>query len=334
MFDLVLIIAEGGVNHNGSLSMAKELVKAAKMCGADIIKFQFFEGNNLVTPSTEKANYQINKSEETQLEMLRKLQLNFEDHRHLKKFCEEKKIEFLSSGFDLKSLSYLKKLNLKRYKIPSGEITNLPYLRFVGQQKKPIILSTGMSNMDEIEMALNELITAGAKKEDITILHCTTEYPAPLHDVNLRAMNSIKNKFNIQVGYSDHTLGIEVSLAAVALGAEVIEKHLTLDNTQDGPDHKASLEPDQFKNLVNGIRNVSISLGNGEKKIRDSELKNISKVRKSIIAKKNIKKNELFSEKNLCSKRPGTGLSPMLWDEIIGKKATRNYKIDDFIKLD
>ena len=334
MFDLVLIIAEGGVNHNGSLAMAKELVEAAKMCGADIIKFQFFEGNNLVTPSTEKANYQLNKSEETQLEMLRKLQLNFEDHMHLKKFCEEKKIEFLSSGFDLKSLSYLKKLNLKRYKIPSGEITNLPYLRMVGQQKKPIILSTGMSNMHEIEMALNELIMAGAKKEDITILHCTTEYPAPLYDVNLRAMNSIKNKFNIQVGYSDHTLGIEVSLAAVALGAEVIEKHLTLDNTQDGPDHKASLEPDQFKNLVNGIRNVSISLGSGEKKIRDSELKNISKVRKSIIAKKNIKKNELFSEKNLCSKRPGTGLSPMLWDEIIGKKATRNYKIDDFIKLD
>ena len=330
---MVLIIAEAGVNHNGSLAMAKELVEAAKVCGADIIKFQFFEGVNLVIPNTKKANYQINKSDETQLEMLRKLELNFEEHMHLKEFCKEKKIEFLSSGFDLKSLDYIKKLDLKRYKIPSGEITNLPYLRMVGKQNKPIILSTGMSNMDEIEMALNQLLISGSKKEDITILHCTTEYPAPLHDVNLRAMNTIRNKFDTKVGYSDHTLGIEVSLAAVALGADIIEKHFTLDNDQDGPDHKASLEPGQFKNLVKGIRNISTSLGSDEKKIRDSELKNYLLVRKSIIAKKNIKKNELFSEKNLCSKRPGIGLSPMLWDKIIGTRSTRDYKVNDLIRL-
>ena len=231
------------------------------------------------------------------------------------------------------SLNLLKKLNLKRYKIPSGEITNLPYLRFIGSQRKPIILSTGMSKMREIREAINHLIFSGATKEEITVLHCTTEYPAPINDVNLRAMQNIRDSLQVNVGYSDHTLGIEVSLAAVALGASVIEKHLTLNRDFDGPDHKASLEPSQFQELVKGIRNVSIALGSYEKKITSSELKNLSLVRKSIIAKKDIKKGELFSEDNLCAKRPGTGLSPMNWDQVIGSRSIKDFKANDFISM-
>lgn len=333
---MVLIIAEAGVNHNGSISLAKELVESAKSSGADVIKFQLFSANDLVVPNTRKANYQLNndKLNESQLEMLQKLELSFEQHLELKSYCYKKNIEFLSSGFDLESLNYIKRLNLKRYKIPSGEITNLPYLRFVGSQNKPIILSTGMSNMSEINLALNELVNVGAKKEDITVLHCTSEYPAPLSDINLKAMNTIKNKLNIKVGYSDHTLGKEVSLAAVALGADVIEKHLTLDRNFEGPDHKASLEPYEFKELVQCIRNITLSLGCSEKKVSKSEFKNLSIVRKSLVAKKYIKKGELFSAENLCSKRPGTGISPMKWDQIVGIRANKNYEINDLIIVD
>ena len=332
---MVLIIAEAGVNHNGSLDLAKELVDAAKTSGADVIKFQSFKADRLVIPGSQKANYQINKkSDETQLEMLRKLELNQDEQKELKNYCDQKDIEFLSSGFDLESLSFLEQLNLKRYKIPSGEITNLPYLRMIGSKNKPTILSTGMSNMKEIELALEHLIISGTKKENITILHCTTEYPAPFKDVNLRAMNTIKKKFNTNIGYSDHTLGIEISLAAVALGASVIEKHLTLDRDMQGPDHKASLEPKEFETLVRSSRNINISLGKKEKEISDSEIKNLNIVRKSIVARKDINKGELFSEDNLSTKRPGYGISPMKWDEIIGKISGKNYKKNDLIMFD
>jgi len=332
---LVLIIAEAGVNHNGSIVLAKKLIDAAKSSGADIIKFQSFFAGNLVIPGTKKANYQQDKVtlSEDQFEMLEKLELNFDQQKELKNYCDSKNIEFLSSAFDLDSLKLIKNLNVKRYKIPSGEITNLPYLRFVASQKKPIILSTGMSNIREIGNALDELIVSGVMNEEITILHCTTEYPAPLEDVNLNAMTTIRNKFQIKVGYSDHTLGTEVSLAAVALGATIIEKHLTLDRNLNGPDHKASLEPDEFFNLVKGIRKISKSLGSFEKKISNSEKKNISIVRKSIMAKTEIKEGDLFSSNNLCAKRPGTGISPMLWDQVVGKRAKRDFKVNEQITL-
>ncbi len=332
---MVLIIAEAGVNHNGSIKLAKELVDAAKSSGADIIKFQSFLAKNLVIPGAKKACYQENKNKfnESQYEMLSKLELSFEELSQLKSYCDTKNIELLSSAFDLDSLRLIKKLNFKRYKIPSGEITNLPYLRFVAAQNKPIILSTGMSNMQEISDAIKVFTFSGVNVRDITILHCTTEYPAPFVDVNLRAMKTIQDKFQVKVGYSDHTFGIEVSFAAVALGATIIEKHLTLDRSFDGPDHKASLEPNEFLRLVQGIRNISKSLGSHEKKISASEYKNISIVRKSIFAKTDIKKGEVFSINNLCSKRPGTGISPMLWDQVIGKRAQRNFKMNDQITL-
>lgn len=330
---MVLIIAEAGVNHNGCIKLAKQLVDAAKSCNADIVKFQFFKADDLVVPNTEKAAYQKRDdiSSNYQLDMLRKLELSYEEQKDLKIYCDKKNIEFLTSGFDLNSLNDIKKLNLKRYKIPSGEITNFPYLKFVGSQEKPIIISTGMANIDEIRVALEVLNASGARSENISVLHCTSEYPAPLNEINLRAMSTIKELFKVNVGYSDHTLGIEVSLAAVALGAQVIEKHLTLDRNFDGPDHKASLIPDEFKMLVKGIRNISIALGSNEKKVGVKELENLPLVRKSIVAKKDIKKGDIFSVDNLCSKRPGTGMSPMLWDEIIGKRAKKNFRVNDFI---
>ena len=333
---MVLIIAEAGVNHNGNIILAKKLIDAAKSSGADVIKFQSFFAENLVIPGTIKANYQQDNSvlNESQFEMLKKLELNLEEQKELKNYCDLKNIEFLSSAFDLDSLNLIKNLNIKRYKIPSGEITNLPYLRFVALQKKPIILSTGLSNIKEIGEALKELTAAGVKRKDITVLHCTTEYPAPLEDVNLNAMLTIRDKFQIRVGYSDHTLGIEVSLAAVALGATIIEKHLTLDRSLNGPDHKASLEPEQFFKLVEGIRKVSKSLVSYEKKISNSEQKNLSIVRKSIIAKTAIKEGDLFSSNNISAKRPGTGISPMLWDQVIGKRAKKNFKVNEQITLD
>ena len=332
---MVLIIAEAGVNHNGSFSLAKKLVDAAKNCGADVVKFQTFKSNNLVTPYTKKALYQNSnvKDNESQLDMLRKLELSFDQQIDLKNYCNEKNIEFLSTAFDLESLDLIGKMNLKRLKIPSGEITNLPYLRKIGSLGKPIILSTGMSNMQEIRNAINQLQLVGTSRKDISILHCTSEYPAPLFDVNLKAMSSIKKEFKVNVGYSDHTLGVEVSFAAVSLGAQIIEKHITLDKNLVGPDHKASLEPQEFRNLVEGIRNISIALGKEEKKITNSELKNLKIVRKSIVAKKDIKKGELYTKENLTTKRPGSGICPMKWDEIIGKVSNKDYNSDDLIEF-
>ena len=265
--------------------------------------------------------------------MLKRLELTNNEQEQLKNYCDKKNIEFLSSAFDLESLFFLKKLNLKRYKIPSGEITNLPSLRFIGSQKKPIILSTGMSNLDEISNALDSLKGSGANIEDITVLHCTTEYPAPLNEINLKAINTIKNELKVNVGYSDHSLGIEVAIAAVALGANIIEKHLTLDRNSEGPDHAASLEPFEFKSLVNGIKNINIALGSNDKKITKSELKNINLVRKSLVAKKKIKKGDLFSYDNLCTKRPGIGISPMKIDEVIGTRAKKDFEINDLITI-
>ncbi|WP_288262954.1 N-acetylneuraminate synthase [uncultured Prochlorococcus sp.] len=332
---MVLIIAEAGVNHNGSLIRAKELVDVAKDCGADIVKFQSFKSNNLVIKDTKKAEYQsINtNNEDSQLEMLSKLELTSEELLDLKNYCTSKNIEFLSTAFDLESLDLINKMNLKRFKIPSGEITNLPYLRKIGSFGKSIILSTGMANITEIGNALNELYLAGTLRKDVSILHCTSEYPAPFKDVNLRAMSTIKKEFNVKVGYSDHTLGVEVALAAVSLGAHIIEKHLTLDKNLSGPDHKASLEPQEFNNLVKGIRNITVALGKNEKKIANSEIKNLQIVRKSIVAKKDIKKGEFYTEENLTTKRPAIGICPMRWDEIIGKKSNKYYKIDDLIEF-
>ncbi len=331
---MVLIIAEAGVNHNGSLSQAKELVDVAKDSGADIVKFQTFKSNNLVTKETKKAFYQSLNTEnsDSQLEMLRKLELPFDQYLDLKNYCIKKNIEFLTTAFDLESLDLINQINLKRFKIPSGEITNLPYLKKIGSFGKPIILSTGMSNIEEINNALNQLYLSGTLKKDISILHCTSEYPAPFFDVNLKAMISMKNKFNVDIGYSDHTLGVEVSFAAVSLGAKIIEKHITLNRNLKGPDHKASLEPEEFKNLVKGVRNISLALGTSEKKITNSEIKNITMVRKSIVAKKDIKKGEIYTEDNLTTKRPAIGICPMRWNEMIGKISNKDYKIDDLIE--
>ena len=332
---MVLIIAEAGVNHNGSLKLAKELVDVAKDCGADIVKFQSFKSSNLVIKDAKKAYYQsLNTNDgDTQLDMLSKLELSYDKQLDLKNYCTKKNIEFLSTAFDLDSLDLLNNMNLKRFKIPSGEITNLPYLRKIGSFGKSIILSTGMSNMEEIRNALNQLNSAGTIRKNISILHCTSEYPAPFLDVNLRAISRIKREFDLKVGYSDHTLGVEVSFAAVSLGAHIIEKHITLDKNLVGPDHKASLEPDEFRNLVKGIRNISIALGNEEKKITNSEIKNVKIVRKSIVAKKDIKKGQLFTEENLTTKRPAIGICPMKWDQIIGTVAKKDYKSDDLIEI-
>ncbi len=332
---MVLVIAEAGVNHNGSLEIAKELIDAAVDSGADIIKFQSFKASDLVTKNAKKAEYQIlnTLNEESQYKMLQKLEMSFEQQKELKNYAEERNIEFLSTGFDLNSIKFLNEINLKRFKIPSGEITNLPYLRLIGSFKKQVILSTGMANLEEISEALKQLYMAGLDKNDITILHCTTQYPAPLKDVNLRAMNTLKNIFRTKVGYSDHTLGIEISLAAVALGAEVVEKHLTLDRSLVGPDHMASIEPYEFSNLVKGIRKISLALGSDEKKISDCEIENKKIARKSIIAKTKIKKNDIFSEENICAKRPGTGISPMEWDKVIGLRSKKDFDQDDLIEI-
>ncbi len=332
---MVLVIAEAGVNHNGSMELAKELIDVAVDSGADIVKFQSFNASDLVTKNAKKAKYQIlnTVNDESQFDMLKALEISFEEQIELKKYAEDKNIEFLSTGFDLNSIKFLNELNLKRFKIPSGEITNLPYLRLIGSFKKPVILSTGMANLKEVKDALEQLYIAGLSKENVTILHCTSQYPAPFKDINLRAMHTLKNSFNTKVGYSDHTLGIEVSLAAVALGAEIIEKHLTLDKSLDGPDHMASLEPNEFTNLVKGIRRISLALGSDEKKVSRSEKENRKVARKSIIAKTNIKKNEFFTEDNICAKRPGTGISPMEWEKIIGLKSKKNFEKDDLIEI-
>lgn len=327
------IIAEAGVNHNGSLELAKKLIDVASEAGADAVKFQTFQAKNLVSKNAQKADYQKQTTDqnESQFEMIKKLELSEAMHHELIAYCQQKNIMFLSTPFDHDSIELLNKLGLEIFKIPSGEITNLPYLRHIGSLNKQVILSTGMANLGEIEAALNVLIQAGTAKEKITVLHANTEYPTPMQDVNLKAMQTIGQAFDIAVGYSDHTLGIEVDVAAVALGASVIEKHFTLDKTMEGPDHKASLEPDELKAMVSAIRNIEQALGSSIKQPSPSESKNKPIARKSLVAKTAIKQGETFNAENLCIKRPGHGISPMRWDEIIGTKAQRDYAEDELI---
>lgn len=331
----VIIIAEAGVNHNGDLAIAKKLIDAAVDAGVDYVKFQTFKADNLVSVSAKKADYQIENtqdSKESQLQMLKKLELSHIQHQELIAYCQTKKISFFSTAFDLESLDYLKALGFEMVKIPSGEITNLPYLRKAAHLFSKVIISTGMSTFNEIENALNVFISNGTKRESIYVLHCNTEYPTPMKDVNLLAMLAIKNNFNVQIGYSDHTLGIEVPIAAVALGAKVIEKHFTLDRSLPGPDHRASLEPKELREMVFAIRNIELAIsGSGIKEPSESEKKNIEIARKSIVAKIDIKPGDVFTIENITTKRPGNGLSPMLWDNVIGKKATQDYKTDEQI---
>lgn len=335
MYKKVFIIAEAGVNHNGSLAIAKKLIDAAVKAGADAVKFQTFNAEALVSRSAPKATYQKKSTAKkaNQLEMLKKLELDLDAHKVLLNYCNRKKIIFMSSAFGIDDINMLSKLGLKIFKIPSGEITNLPYLRVIASLRKKLILSTGMANLKEIETALKVLIKNGVKKRDVAVLHCNTEYPTPFRDVNLSAMLTIRDKLKVPIGYSDHTPGIEVPIAAAALGAMVIEKHFTLDKKMEGPDHQASLEPKQLKQMVLAIRNIEKVLGDGTKKPSNSEMKNIPIVRKSIVAAKDIKRGDKFNETNITVKRPGYGLSPMLWDALIGKKAKQDYKTDDLIKI-
>lgn len=337
MFKKVLIIAEAGVNHNGDLQKAVNLIDAAANAGVDYVKFQTFKASDLVNKDAPKADYQKSNtlnSSESQFEMLQKLELSYEDHRFLINHCKEKNIRFFSTAFDLSSLQFLHDLGLDLVKIPSGEITNLPYLRMAASLFKQVIISTGMSSMDEIEAALNVFTTAGISKSNMAILHCNSEYPTPMHDVNLMAMLHIQKKFGTAIGYSDHTLGIEVPIAAVALGAEVIEKHFTLDRSLPGPDHAASLEPNELKAMVLAIRNIELAIsGSGIKEASQSEMKNIAIGRKSIVAKKKILKGEPLTAENITVKRPGSGISPMKWDEVIGNTAQRDFDIDELIEI-
>jgi N,N'-diacetyllegionaminate synthase len=328
-----LIIAEAGVNHNGDIKMAKTLIDIAADSGADLVKFQTFKADRLVTERAEKADYQIaaTNSSESQHDMLRKLELTESMHHELIAHCASKKIGFFSTGFDIESLNLLIRLGQNLFKIPSGEITNLPYLRHIGKLNATVILSSGMSNMNEIDAAIKVLEESGTPRSKITVLHCTTSYPVPMSDVNLRAMQSIQNKFNVSVGYSDHTLGIEIPIAAVALGATVIEKHFTTDRSQPGPDHKASLEPVELKSMIDGIRAVELALGDGIKRVMPSEIANLGIARKSIMASQQINAGEIFTEGNLTTKRPGTGISPMDWNKFIGRAANRDYLADEFI---
>ena len=330
-----LIIAEAGVNHNGSIDRAKKMIDVAAEAGADFVKFQTFRANSLVTKQADKAEYQkgLPGTNETQFEMIKKLELDKKAHEKLIVCCKQKGIKFLSTAFDHGSIELLAKLDITLFKIPSGEITNLPYLRHIGGMGKPIILSTGMSTLDEVHGALNILLEAGAKKDNITILHCNTEYPTPMEDVNLKAMLTIRDELGVKVGYSDHTLGVEIPIAAVALGATVIEKHFTLDRNLPGPDHAASLEPEELKSMVKAIRNIERALGDGIKQPSESEIKNIPIVRKSIVASIKIRKGEFFSRKNLTVKRPGTGISPMEWDEVMGKVSIQDFNCDELIKI-
>ncbi len=327
-----LIIAEAGVNHNGDLSMAKKLVEEAKRCGADIVKFQTFHSKKLASKYAAMAEYQKENlgTEETQADMLSKLALTHEEYIELAQHCKKVGIQFLSTPFDIESIRFLDDLQ-EIWKIPSGEITNYPYLVEIGKTKKKVIISTGMAEMEEIAEAIKLLKENGTK--DITILHCTTEYPAEIRDVNLRAMERMREEFGYPVGYSDHTEGIEVDLAAVALGAAVIEKHFTLDRGLPGPDHKASLEPDELKLMVDGIRKIEAALGSTEKKLSETELRNRETVRKSIVAGRKIRAGECFTEENITTKRPGTGISPMKWNEVLGMRAGRDFEEDELIEL-
>ena len=334
--DGVLIIAEAGVNHNGSIEIAKKLIDAAAIAGVDYVKFQTFNADRLASKNAKKAVYQqknMNNTDDSQYAMLKKLELSQTQHIELINYCNEKGVKFFSTAFDLDSIDLLSSLNLGFWKIPSGEITNYPYLKRIALKQQPVILSTGMCVMIDIENALSVLLKFGLSKEQITILHCNTEYPTPMEDVNLNAMKTIADKFGVKVGYSDHTRGIEVPIAAVALGSTIIEKHFTLDRQMEGPDHTASLEPDELMAMVNAIRNIEKALGSVDKIISTSEQKNIAVARKSIVAATEISEGELFTEDNLTVKRPGTGVSPMLWESIVGRVAKKQYHPDDLIEL-
>ncbi len=331
----VLIIAEAGVNHNGSIKIAKQLIDAAADAGVDYIKFQTFRTEKLVSKTAPKADYQIQNTgnDNSQYNMLKRLELSENDHWELIDYCNKRNVKFFSTAFDIDSVSFLYRLGLSQWKIPSGEITNFPYLCAIGKTRQPVILSTGMANLQEIEEAIKVLVQFGTTKEEITLLHCTTEYPAPKNEVNLLAIQTLKNHFGLNVGYSDHTQGIEIPVAAVALGATVIEKHFTLSRDLEGPDHKASLEPNELKQMVQYIRNIEKALGNGVKIPSENEKKNIAIVRKSIVAARNIVRGEKFTEDNITTKRPATGISPMQWEDIIGKEASKDFLQDEQIKI-
>lgn len=330
-----LIIAEAGVNHNGDMALARQLIDAAADAGADLVKFQTFNASRQVTRAAKKADYQTQTTDkaESQHDMLRRLELTEAMHHELIEHCAIRNIGFFSTGFDIDSVNLLLRLHQEHFKIPSGEITNLPYLRHIGQLGKNLILSTGMATMGDIEAAIEVLEQAGTPRLNITVLHCTTEYPTPMAEVNLRAMQSIQSAFGVAVGYSDHTQGIEVAIAAVAMGATVIEKHFTLDRNLPGPDHQASLEPSELKAMVAAIRNIELALGDGVKRLTPSEARNKPIARKSLVANQEIKAGECFTAENLTTKRPGTGISPMLWDEVLGRIATRNFAADELIEL-
>lgn len=332
-----IIIAEAGVNHNGSIELAKKLVDKAKDAGVDYIKFQTFKASKLVTKAAQQAEYQqrnIGKEGDSQYLMLKKLELSQNDHEILIDYCHQMGIKFFSTAFDIDSIDYLHSLNLGLWKIPSGEVTNYPFLKRIAAFNEPTILSTGMCEMEDVRAAVNALFKNGLSKENLILLHCNTEYPTPFEDVNLKAMDALRDEFGVEVGYSDHTKGIEVPIAAIALGAAVIEKHFTLDRNMEGPDHKASLEPEELKAMVSAIRNIEKAVeGDGTKHISESERKNIAIARKSIVAAKEIKKGELLSEENLTVKRPGTGISPMHWEDVIGTKAIRDFKEEEMVEL-
>lgn len=330
-----IIIAEAGVNHNGSIELAKKMVDVAVEAGVDYIKFQTFKAEKLVSIYAKKADYQKETTniDESQFEMIKKLELDINAHKELIEYCKNSGIKFISSPFDLESVDLLFDLGVELYKIGSGEITNYPYLRKIALKGLPVILSTGMSNISEVEHAIVVLMDNGLKRDQITLLHANTEYPTPFSDVNLKAMQTLRDSFKLDVGYSDHTPGIEVPIAAVAMGAIVIEKHFTLDKTMKGPDHKASLEPDELKAMVVAIRNIEKALGDGIKHPSESEKKNIPIARKSIIAACNIVKGEAFTEDNITVKRPGTGISPMRWNEVVGRTAQQDFLLDNLIEI-
>jgi len=330
-----LIIAEAGVNHNGDLSLARKLIDVAADAGADLVKFQTFNASRQVIRAAKKADYQAQTTDNkvSQLDMLERLEITEAMHHELIAHCASRKIGFFSTGFDIESIDLLLELGQDHFKIPSGEITNLPYLRHIGQLGKSIILSTGMATLGDIEAAIEVLERAGTPRTSITVLHCTTEYPTPMEEVNLRAMQSIQVSFGVAVGYSDHTQGIEVATSAVAMGATVIEKHFTLDRNLPGPDHQASLEPEELKAMVTAIRNIEVALGDGIKRLTPGEERNKPIARKSLVASQAIQAGNLFTAKNVTTKRPGTGISPMRWDEVIGQVARRNYAADELIEL-
>lgn len=330
-----LVIAEAGVNHNGDSELAMRLVDAAADAGADLVKFQTFSADRLATAGAEKAVYQqqTTRRDESQLEMLRRLELSPQMHTALIDRCQARGIGFFSTAFDPDSADFLIRLGAERVKVPSGELTNLPLLRHVGRYGLPVLLSTGMGTLEEVDAALRVLEDAGTPRSQVTVLHCTTEYPAPFEEVNLRALVTIRDRLGVRVGYSDHTLGIEVAIAAVAMGASVIEKHFTLDRSLPGPDHRASLEPKELTAMVTAIRNVEEALGDGIKRAMPGEARNIAVARRSLVASRAIRSGELFSESNLTVKRPGTGLSPMLWDDVVGRAAPRDFSVDELIEL-